>query len=124
MELEGKWTLKGTGTERKGKEREREGKEREGKAGTRQGREMSKDTGRTKERTNLERKEKKRREVFLARILSFLSFLFLLLFIFIFDSGRLELRVNYLYIVGCFTYFIIDFTMDFFRLISLIPLIF
>lgn len=43
-------------------EKERKRKERQGrdKAGTRQGREMSKDTGRTKERTNLERKEKNR----------------------------------------------------------------
>lgn len=71
MELEtGNWNRKGTGTERKEKGKrgkEREGKEREGKArqgqgkaGKRQGKEMPKDTGRTKERTNLERKEKKR----------------------------------------------------------------
>lgn len=54
------WNWKESGIEKvqvlKGTEREREGKEREGRDKARQGREMSKDTGRTKERTNLERK--------------------------------------------------------------------
>lgn len=80
--------LKGKGKE---KGRKREGKEREGQAGKRQGREISKD--RTKERTNLERKNEGSRDSFTLG-LSFLSFLFLLLFIFIFDSGRREWRVN------------------------------
>lgn len=83
------WNWKESGIEKvqvlKGKGKEREEKEREGKAGTsparqgqgkagkRQDREISKD--RTKERTNLERKEKKRKEVVLARIVfPFFSF--------------------------------------------------
>lgn len=75
----------------KGKEK----KEKEKKEKARQGKGKARKFQRIERRKELNWKERKneRKEVVLARILSFFS---LLLFLFIFDSGRQELRVNYI----------------------------
>lgn len=87
------WNWKESGIEKvqvlKGKWKEKKEKARQGQGKARKCQRIQ--VERRKERTW---KEKKRKEVFLARI--YFPFFSFFLFLLIFDSGRRELRVNYI----------------------------